>query len=568
MQNQRLPLRFVLIASSVVPIVGTVGLMSYLSSYSVRETLQLAAIASGSAISASILTAQWLSRLNLSPVSQPVSASTEADGQLSGGGLSNLSEPYIEERTRALVQANAEFEALFAAMDQLVFVYDRDGRHIKIPETSQKRILYHPDEKRLGKTLHEVFPSEVADQFLGYIQRALTLQETITVEYSLTLDGETTWSDASISPIDQNTAMWVARNVTDRKQTEQELQQKNKDLSLTLAELKTTQTKLIQSEKLAALGQLVAGVAHEMNTPLGAICSSVENVSTFFKHDLQQLPHVLHLLSAERRDDLFALLQRSQASLPSLSARSSREKRQLKRNLIQQLEQRQVTDADQVADTLMDIGIYENIASSDAILNDKHRDLILTMVYQLTSAQRSVQTIETAAMQTSKVVLALKTYARKDNESTMVKADVIAGIETTLMLYANKIKRGVNVVRDYEEVPLIRCCPDELNQVWANLIHNAIQAMDYTGTLTISTKVESAKAAGSSWVQVGITDTGTGIASDLHSRLFEPFFTTKPMGEGSGLGLSIVKKIIDKHEGAIAVHSIPGRTTFTVSLSI
>jgi signal transduction histidine kinase len=117
-------------------------------------------------------------------------------------------------------------------------------------------------------------------------------------------------------------------------------------------------------------------------------------------------------------------------------------------------------------------------------------------------------------------------------------------------------------MRNYTELPPVLCYPDELNQVWTNLIHNALQAMDYRGTLTLEVMTQDQQA------KISITDSGKGIQKEIQSRIFEPFFTTKPPGEGSGLGLDIVKKIIEKHSGQISVESQPGRTTFNVFLPI
>jgi signal transduction histidine kinase len=121
----------------------------------------------------------------------------------------------------------------------------------------------------------------------------------------------------------------------------------------------------------------------------------------------------------------------------------------------------------------------------------------------------------------------------------------------------------VEVVRNYQaQLPAVLCYPDELNQVWTNLIHNALQAMDNQGTLTIEAVQKDTS------VLVKITDSGKGIPPEILPKIFEPFFTTKPAGEGSGLGLDIVKKIIEKHQGKIDVESVPGKTAFTVSLPI
>jgi signal transduction histidine kinase len=131
-----------------------------------------------------------------------------------------------------------------------------------------------------------------------------------------------------------------------------------------------------------------------------------------------------------------------------------------------------------------------------------------------------------------------------------------------LTLYQNQLKQGVQVIRNYAKLPPVLCYPDELNQVWTNLIHNALQAMEYRGTLSIEVTAIDQQA------KISLTDSGKGIPEEIQAKIFEPFFTTKPSGEGSGLGLDIVKKIIKKHDGQITVESQPGRTTFNVFLPI
>jgi PAS domain S-box-containing protein len=334
----------------------------------------------------------------------------------------------------------------------------------------------------------------------------------------------------------------------------------NSELFQTLHQLQTAQRELVQSEKMVALGQLVAGVAHEINTPLGAIRSSVENITDFLSENLEQLPAFFQRLSQERQQDFFALLQQSTQQSTLLS---SKEKRQIKRTLNRQLESEGIENADTIADTLVDLGVSNNIERFLPLLKDSESKMLLNTAYQLASLQKSAQTITTATDRAAKVVFALKTYARHDSRAKKVRANLIDGIETVFTLYHNQLKQGVEVIRNYEfEFPSIRCYPDELNQVWTNLLHNALQAMDNRGVLKIDVKSQQAQ------VLISITDSGKGIPVEVMPRIFEPFFTTKPPGEGSGLGLDIVKKIIEKHEGTIKVKSVPGETTFTVSLPL
>lgn len=343
------------------------------------------------------------------------------------------------------------------------------------------------------------------------------------------------------------------------KSTEASLQQRNQELAETLTELQNTQRELVHSEKMAALGQLVAGVAHEINTPLGAIRSSIETIDLFSQRTLPKLPDALRSLTPE----LFtAFTTLRGCSLEDTLQLSSRERRQHKRRMIPVLEQLGLANPDGWADTLIDIGVLGELEPFFPLLQSQAGLEVIDLAHQLALLERSTHTITTAIERAAKVVFALKTYARFDQSGQKIMAQVTDGIETVLTLYYNKLKHGVEVVRDYEPVPLFPCYPDELTQVWTNLVHNALQAMDERGRLEIQVKNLSDA------IQIKVTDTGSGIPEDVMPRIFEPFFTTKPIGEGNGLGLDIVRKIIDKHQGTIAVESRPGQTTFTITLPI
>ncbi|NJR65377.1 MAG: hypothetical protein HC772_08785 [Leptolyngbyaceae cyanobacterium CRU_2_3] len=243
---------------------------------------------------------------------------------------------------------------------------------------------------------------------------------------------------------------------------------------------------------------------------------------------------------------------------------TAREKRQWKRSLADQLTVHGIDNARVVADTLVDVGIYDQIDDFLPLLKDPHADFILQLAYNLARLQGNSQNIVTAVERAAKVVFALKNYARYDHSGQKMLAQLTDGLETILTLYYNQIKQGIEVIRHYDPVPPILCYPDELNQVWTNLIHNAIQAMNGRGRLEIA--VRQSTLPEGAFAIVSIADTGCGIPPDIMPRIFEPFFTTKPAGEGNGLGLDISREIIDRHGGHIDIESQPGHTQFQVWL--
>jgi len=336
------------------------------------------------------------------------------------------------------------------------------------------------------------------------------------------------------------------------------LSESHKTIEATLNDLRLTQNHLIQSEKMASLGQLVASVAHEINTPIGAVKSSGQNIAVALNRTLESLPVVLQILDEPFRQSFIRLIDHAKATNPLLT---TREERVLRRELTQLLEKYEIEDAHHKADILMQLRAQSDISEYIPLLRHPESDLILESAQSIASIINGTNNINAAVDRVSKIIFALKSFSRMNSTAEMIDANLRDGIETILTIYQNQIKQGIELVCQYEEIPPLHCRPDELNQVWTNLIHNALQAMNYKGVLTINLYKENGNAV------VSISDTGCGIPDDIRQRIFEPFFTTKPQGEGSGLGLDITKKIVDKHQGWIEVISAEGQgTTFKVYL--
>ena len=323
-------------------------------------------------------------------------------------------------------------------------------------------------------------------------------------------------------------------------------------------ETEYAQTQLQQADKMASLGQLVASVTHEINTPIGAISSSGQSITEALSDAIAQLPPLLRQLDTATSHLLVELLL--QANRPK-AAISSREERAIIKRATEQLEAAGLDHARQKASFLLGFQAQDGIDKFLPLLQHPLAVPIQQAASNLSIAMSSARNVNVAVERVAKIVKALKSFSHFNIGTEKIEANLTEGMDTVLTIYQGQTRVGVEVVRNYEDMPTLNCYPDELNQVWTNLIHNALQAMNYEGVLTIGIRREGDNAV------VSVGDSGCGIPEEIRSKIFDVFFTTKPAGVGSGLGLDIVKKIIEKHHGRIELESEEGMgTTFTVTL--
>ncbi|BAY15489.1 two-component sensor histidine kinase [Anabaenopsis circularis NIES-21] len=280
-------------------------------------------------------------------------------------------------------------------------------------------------------------------------------------------------------------------------------------LQTTLHELQQTQAQLIQSEKMSSLGQLVAGIAHEINNPVNFISGNISHAQQYV-------------------DDLLRLVH-----------------------------------------------IYQDNCEYIPEIHDLTEEIDLDFLSK--DLPKLIGSMSLGIKRVREIVVSLRNFSRTE-QAQMTVADIHEGIDSTLLILNNRLKTscgklGIEVIKNYDVLPLVECYPSQLNQVFMNIIANAIDALDgqeKEGIITISTSLENGKIlTNSPYIVVWIQDNGSGMSQDVRDRLFEPFFTTKPIGKGTGLGMPICRKIIEKHNGKIECFSEPGQgTTFCIQIPI
>lgn len=317
-----------------------------------------------------------------------------------------------------------------------------------------------------------------------------------------------------------------------------------------------------QRDRLAALGKLSAGLAHELNNPASAAKRAASQLREILKR-IKDASHELgrrELTGSQKREIESLETTITRADQARLDALQISEREEEIDSLFRSHGQ---NDLWQLAADLARRGIKRE--ALEALFTKLDADTARAALVRLAASvevANLLNEIESSASRISDLVLAIKEYTFMD-QAPVQNVDIVKSLENTLTILNHRLKRGVVVKRDYQPVPLlVNSFGSELNQVWTNIIDNAIDAMSGKGELSVRTYRDD------SCVVVEIGDNGSGISPQIQAHIFEPFFTTKAVGQGTGLGLDTVQRIVKKHRGSIQVKSQPGNTRFQVWLPL
>jgi signal transduction histidine kinase len=340
-------------------------------------------------------------------------------------------------------------------------------------------------------------------QAVTSVAKTITLQANFDLQAPVTTEDEVGTLAKSINQLVQWVAEYTEELELARQTLEERVQERTEELTAALHQLKHTQTQLIQTEKMSSLGQMVAGVAHEINNPINFIHGNLEYANEY----------IINLLN---------LLRLYQQEYP------------------------QPTEA-----------IAEEIAEIE--LDFLTEDLLKLLESMKIGSERIRQ-----------IVLSLRNFSRLD-EAQMKLVDIHEGIDNTLLILNSRLKQGIEVIKNYGQLPEIECYPAQLNQVFMNILVNAIDALEESGDNSKKSKIPQiliqTQKLDSSQILVRICDNGPGISPAIQSKLFDPFFTTKEPGKGTGIGLAICYQIVEKHRGKIEViSSLGGGAEFAIAL--
>jgi signal transduction histidine kinase len=351
----------------------------------------------------------------------------------------------------------------------------------------------------------------------------------------------------------------------------QELEQLNPDFIQRLIGYMTERarsfaTAQMQQEKVSALGKLAAGIAHEMNNPASAIDRISEELDKKLKLNFQLTEELLkHNIAPELVKNIREIALNKKNNHSSKTKITPLQRIQKEDELNEWLSERGINNQNEISETFIDAGIFKGeLEIIDSQVDKEAFQYILNWLENLLSSERLIKDLEDASGRISMLVGAIKSHVHMDRSGDLYNTDIHKDIEDTLILLGYKIReKNIQVKKIFcEDLPEVEVYIGELNQVWTNIIDNAIYAVPQKGEIEIQTECDKKN------ITVRITDNGIGIPKEILSRVFDPFFTTKKVGEGTGIGLDIVKTVINRHKGDVKVYSVSGKTEFIISIPV
>lgn len=486
----------------------------------------------------------------------------------------------IEERK----QAEQKFRSVTESAIDAIISANNKGEIISWNKAAT-RILGFTEEEVVGERLEIIIPERFHEAHRNGMKRFNKSGEAHVIGKTVELAART--KSGEEMPIELSLSTWmvrderyytgIIRDIGERKRAEKALRQsekelrekslemkkKNQELETTLKQLNEMHNQLIIQEKMASLGKLSAGMAHELNNPASAAQRSAAHLQGALLRLLEVQARIGSITFDEQQIKKFLELDeiaRERSKEPvklNILTRTEREN-----DLDQWLQDRGSIPSGDVVPAFVNVG-FVRVDLEDLLnpFNEEQFPAVIEWLGLKITIYSLVGEIGLATGRIVTLVKALKSYTYMD-QAPVQSIDLRKELDNTLIILRSKLKMGVEVVREYaEDLPVIEAYASELNQVWTNLIDNGIDAMEGSGTLIIRAK------RGDPWVVVEIEDNGPGIAPEHLSKIFDPFFTTKPPGKGTGLGLNISRNlIVQKHHGKMAVRSKPGSTCFTVHL--
>jgi len=483
-------------------------------------------------------------------------------------------------------QAEQKFRSVTESAIDAIISADHVGCIISWNKAATN-ILGYTEEEAVGQRLELIIPDRYHEAHRNGMARFTKTGDAHAIGTTVELAART--KSGEEMPIELSLSTWtvrderyytgIIRDIGERKRAEEalrqseqslrekteEMQKKNKVLEETLNQLNEMHSQLIIQEKMASLGKLSAGMAHELNNPAAAAQRGAAQLqATFSKWQDIQLRMAKLKLERQQVDQVMALEQIAKDRARNPADLSALARSDLEATLEKWLEEREIDTTGELVPALVSLGYDQrDLEALASVFSAPQFAVVIDWLSFKYAIYSLVGEIGLGTGRIVELVKALKAYTYMD-QAPVQSVDLREGLNNTLIILHNKLKTGVTVIREYaEDLPVIQAYASELNQVWTNIIDNAIDAMQGEGTLIVRTRREDP------WVVVEIEDDGRGIPDEIQTKIFDPFFTTKGQGEGTGLGLNISRNlVVQKHQGQISVKSRPGETCFAVRLPV